>query len=342
MKSLKDYSLKISEQEYHNNPAWSYSVIAKYAKDGFSSISTLHDRTEPTPSMQFGSLLDSMLTKGKATLDEYVVSDTVVPDSVKTVLDKLASLTSEPFCSITSQFMEEVMDYCKFQMNWKYQTRFEKVASYCDYYENLISGKTVVSTEDWNDAKEMYNVIRNDEYLKTIFGTKNTDDIEYLYQTKYVVDYTLDDGNTVKVKFMPDLLKVNHKEKTIQPDDFKTSAMPAYNFKENFLKYHYYLQAELYTDILRYFIQNVATEYKDYTILPYLFTDISRVDKVPVTYVYDPSNGFSFTKNDRTYSYKGWQELLKEIISYEESQAKVPVGIVTDGPNDLMEILNRG
>ena len=191
----------------------------------------------------------------------------------------------------------------------------------------------------------MYKVFRNDEYLKTLFGTKNTKDVEYLYQTKFVVDYTLPSGRQVKVKFMPDLLVVNHAEKTIQPVDLKTSTMPAYDFKENFLKFRYDVQANLYTCGLQILIAQDA-DLKDYTILPYLFTDISRVDMIPVTYVYDPMsdsqvNGLTFCVGERTYSYKGWQTLLDEIITYEESQAKVPNYIKTDEPNDLLSILAR-
>lgn len=121
--------------------------------------------------------------------------------------------------------------------------------------------------------------------------------------------------------------------------------MPAYDFKENFLKYRYDIQANLYTCGLRIVISNDA-DLEDYTVLPYLFTDISRADMIPVTYVYDPMsesqvNGLTFCAGDRTYSYKGWQTLLDEIITYEESQAKVPSYIKTGEPNDLLSILSR-
>lgn len=138
---------------------------------------------------------------------------------------------------------------------------------------------------------------------------------------------------------MPDLLVVNHKEKTIQPVDLKTSSVPAYSFGDNFIKYRYDIQAELYTDTLRKICDE--SEYRDYTILPFLFTDISRSDKVPVTFVYDPSKGFSYTRGDKTYRYKGWKELLSEILYYEESNAIVPNYITTEGPNDLIEVLSK-
>ena len=341
MKSLKDYSLNLSEQEYHDYPAWSYSVIAKYAKDGFSALSTLHDKTAPTPSMEFGSLFDSILTKGRATLDEYVVDDTTCPPAEKNVFDTLiAKGHHEPFREVFTRDLVNTMEECGFYKTLKESTRLEKLEKASAYYENRRSGKKVVSSADWEDAIEMARIFRCDDYLKDLFGTKNTDDVEYIYQAQFLVNEVVE-GEDVVVKFMPDLLVVNHKEKTIQPVDLKTSAMPAYDFASNFIKYRYDIQAEGYTEWLKTLIRQDAKEYGDYVVLPYLFTDISRTDKVPVTYKYDPEFGFSYTKGDRMFSYKGWRELLGEILVYEANHAKVPNYIRTDGPNDLREILNK-
>lgn len=121
---------------------------------------------------------------------------------------------------------------------------------------------------------------------------------------------------------MFDLLVVNHKEKTIQPVDLKTSSMPAYDFPEHFVKMRYDIQAQLYTHVLQ---KVIARDYylNGYTILPFLFTDISRTDKVPVTYEIDLSGSFSFSKGDKVYQYKGWEELLAEILVYEANDTKV-------------------
>jgi len=108
-----------------------------------------------------------------------------------------------------------------------------------------------------------------------------------------------------------------------------------------YMEYIMDIQASGYSEWLRNLITNQATEYADYVILPYLFTDISRVDKTPVTYEYDPTFEFSYTCGDKTYSYKGWRELLGEILTYEANNAKVPNYIKTDGPNDLREVLNN-
>lgn len=340
MKSLKDYSLNLSDSDYHSFPAWSYSVIAKYAKDGFGALATLHEKSESTPSMDFGSLFDSIMTKGKKTLEEYTVVDVSVPDAEKKVLDTLATSYSCPFSDISVDAVLSATEATGYYPRWKAETKYEHVSAYSKYFDIIRSGKKLVSEDDWNDAMEMYKAFRDNEYLNKIFGTKNTKDIEYIYQSQFVVKWVIE-GEEVSIKIMPDLLVVNHSDKTIQPVDLKTSAMPAYAFSDNFIKFRYDIQAELYTDVLNKLIYTTATEYSNYTILPYLFTDISRTDKIPVTYMYDPTQGLSFNRGDKTYQYKGWKELLAEILVYEANNAKVPNYITTDGPNDLINILSR-
>ncbi len=347
MKSLKDYSLKLADQDYHDYPAWSYSKIAKYAKTGFAAIATLDEKQKPTAAMTFGSLFDCMLTQGsKATKSKYAVFDRTVPDAERRVLDTLVSTCTAPcFETLTSKEITTATETCQYYPNWGYDAKYRHLVEYADYYLVRRSGKTIVTEDEWSDAFSMMTIFRNDSYLKTLFGTKSSDTVEYIYQAQYVVDYTLPSGQTIPVKIMPDLIKVDHEAKTIQLVDLKTSGDPAWNFKENFVRLAYYIQAKLYSDVMR-IVMDKDEDYKSYTILPYLFTDISRTDKVPVTYVYDQTDpsqfdGFTFSVGERTYSYKGWQTLLCEILDYQARQATVPSYIRTDGPNDLLDILGR-
>lgn len=341
MKSLKEYSLNLKEEDYHAYPAWSYSTIARYAKDGFSAMATLHDSFSPTPAMEFGSLFDSMVTKGKKTLEEYIVDDTACPPAEKNVFDYLlAAGHREPFVELQPSDISIAMDECAFYPKYKYETKVEKLTKAFKYYETRRVGKKIVSRQDWNDAIEMLAAFRENEVTGKLFKTENTEDMEYIYQAQFLEEYSFDFGKEVPVKIMPDLLVVNHKEKTIQPVDLKTSAVPAFSFSENFVKYRYDLQAGCYTDILRLVISK-DPDYKDYTVLPFIFADISRTDKVPVTYVYNPDNGFSYTKGDKTYHYKSWDQLLEEIIDYEEADAVVPSYISLSQPNDIIDILSR-
>ena len=345
MESLKDYSLNISEDEYHAYPAWSHSLIARYAREGFSSIATLHDKFTPNAAMEFGSLFDSIMTRGRQTLEDYYVMDISVPEAERKALDYISTCTTMPWASLDPQFIYDRCQECGYQSKWGVKAKYEHLNPFAEYYNVKKSGKKIVSQKDWDDAMEMARVFRNDEYLSGIFGTKNTKDVEYLYQLQFCQDVVLASGRTVKVKCMPDLLVVNHKDKTIQPVDLKTSTNPGWSFDENFIRMRYDIEASLYSDLIALTIDK-SQKYREYTILDYLFTDISRTDKVPVTIWYPQNdesqrNGLSFTKNDKTYQYKSWMALLDEILDYEETEAKVPSYIKLDGPNNILELLSR-
>lgn len=345
MKSLKDYSLNLDESTYHSYDAWSYSKIAKYAKDGFSAIANMDKPTSPTPSMEFGSLFDAMITRAEEVTSLYQIVDDDVPPSEKAVIEYLARANeAKTLSEISDVQLQTAFELCKYHTNWKFDTCKQKLLNYQDYYRILKSGKKLISKEDWDDAYEMYHAFQYSPYLNDLFGKRSTDKVEYLYQTQYAVPYTLPSGKTVRVKIMPDLIKVNHEDKTIQLVDLKTSSDPAWNFQDNFIKFAYYIQAKLYSDVIE-IIKDRDADLQEYYILPYLFTDISRTDKIPVTYTYDQNaesqrNGFSFSKGDKVYSYKSWQTLLDEILSYKEIDAKVPAHIKLEEANNLLDILN--
>lgn len=343
MISLKNFTSEMSESEYHSNPAWSYSQIARYAREGFSAITNIHNPITATAAMEFGSLLDAMLTQPDKVNDMYVVLETTPPPAEKAAIDSLITLTSfNKFEDIPEQAFEAAT--ATYQPRWGLDTKIKKLAQYKDYYEIRRSGKKIVSREDWNDAVEMTYIIHNDVYLKDIFGQGIKNGVEYLYQMKIFFNVLVEiDGDeyVVNMKAMPDLVVVNHNDKTIQPIDLKTSSLPAYNFPDSFIKFRYDIQASIYTCALMR-LRDVDTSYVDYKILPYLFVDISREDKVPLVFNYDPLDGDQILGlSYGEYHYKHWTELLAEIIKYENESAKVPSYLSLDKPNDIVEILNR-
>ena len=83
MKSLYDISLKITEEEYRADPALSYSTLAKYERSGFNNLESLFDKIE-TPSLTFGSSVDSIITGGQEEFDSrFIVAEfPPTPDSI--------------------------------------------------------------------------------------------------------------------------------------------------------------------------------------------------------------------------------------------------------------------
>jgi len=345
MKSLKEYSLNLSEKDYHAYPAWSYSMIARYAREGFGAIATLHEPVEQTDSMRFGSLFDCMLTHGMDVDKEFVVG-IKVPDAERKVLDTLIQISdARYYIEVTDNELAKAIEMTGYQSRWKFDTQKAHIDPFAEYYNEAKSGKTIVTQEEWSDAFEMLKAVKTDEYLSKHFKKDIEDNVEYIYQAQFKTEYSPFGGkDTVEIKIMPDMLEVNHTEKTIQPWDVKTSSVPAYDFAQHFVKFRYDIQASLYSDVLQAVINKIP-EYQDYKILPYLFMDISRTDKVPVTYEYNPwsetqDGGLSFESNGRTIKYKGYRQLLEEIIEYETTMTKVPKYVTTTAPNDLVALLN--
>ena len=90
MKSLKEISWDVSEETYRQDPALSYSTLAKYERGGgFNSIPTLFDRVE-SPSLLFGSIVDSIITGGMKEFDDrFFVADVDCPEAVIKIVSSL-------------------------------------------------------------------------------------------------------------------------------------------------------------------------------------------------------------------------------------------------------------
>lgn len=338
------YYRNMAEADYHNNPAWSYSTIAKYARGGFKALETLHDAVEPTPEMKFGSLFDCIMTKGlDAVKKEYAVFYGIYPaPAIKTAIEKMFNSYDYLWDEITDEAKISVLNSLDYQNRWKPETRIASFDTGKEYYEFLdkTRGKTIVSEEDWDDAFEMRNAMYANPYIASIFG-KSNDDIEYIYQAKFMLPLLINGNVKADIKFMPDLIIINHTKGQIIPVDLKTSHMPAYEFPEHWLKMRYDIQAGLYTDGLQAVVDNILDlDDESYRIMPYLFVDISRTDKIPLAFMYDPkaNNGHLQFKN---YSYKNWKELLIEIFNYEVNELRVPSYINEYKSNDILKLLNH-
>ena len=355
MLSLSKIAVKnLTEEQYHDMNAYSYSIIRKYATGGFKTLKTLFDKVTPTPEMKFGTLVDCMVTAGMGeAARQYDIMDVVPTDAKKSVLDYL--LSKENVVNMNNCKLEDVQDMLitaadelGYQKRWGVDAKLKSFlgdAACTEYFSKMKSGKTIVSAEDWTDAMAMTKALHNHPYLKDIFGEGNKDGIEYLYQAKFIADILINDDQIIHVKIMPDLLVVNHNKKYIIPVDLKTSSMPAYDFADHWQKMRYDLQASMYTEVLNLNLLD-SEEFADYKIGKYLFVDISREDKIPVSFIYDPRDadqltGLCIPKGDSQLKYRGWKQLLSEIVYYLDNNAVVPNYIDPIEPNDIINLLAR-
>ena len=178
MKSLRELSLNLPEDIYHADPAWSYSKIARYAKDGFKAIATIHDKIEPTPSMEFGSIVDTLVTRPEDFDKEYIVDESTVSPAEKSVFDKLLEKFHIPYDALSTADILNAAQECNYYPKYKDDTKLARLADASHYYDVRRTGKKPITQQDFEDAYQMADAIYHHNTLKKYFHHKETDDIE--------------------------------------------------------------------------------------------------------------------------------------------------------------------
>ena len=240
MKSLSDISLNITEDEYRADPALSYSTLAKYEREGFNNLDKLFDRLE-TPSLTFGSAVDSIITGGQEEFDErFMVAEfPSIPDSIVTIVKELfqwCHSTNRTLESIEDDFVIKIASKYNYQNNWKPETRAKVIKEKGSEYYNLmyIAGdRTILDTNTYQDVCNAVRALKESKSTQFYFAEDNPfePDIERFYQLKFKGEF-----NGVKYRNMADLIIVNHKEKWVKPVDLKTSSHTEWDFYKSFLQ----------------------------------------------------------------------------------------------------------
>ena len=240
--SFADLSWKVSEPEYRQDPALSYSLIAKYERDGFQHLNTLFDRVE-SPSLTFGSCVDTLLTEGeKAFSDRFFIGDIpAMKPSVEPIVKEIYNQFHNAYTDINSipdASLAPIISQFGYQPNWKPETRCKVIRQEgAAYYQTMFMAgdKEIVSQDIYNKVFACVSELKNSDQTKKYFCEDNPfDDIEHLYQLKFKGDI---DG--VPYRCMADLIIVDYKNKKVIPCDLKTSAHREYLFPESFIKWRY-------------------------------------------------------------------------------------------------------
>lgn len=339
MKSLKDISWNVTEEEYRADPAISYSTLARYEREGFNNLAHLYDKVE-SPSLTFGSIVDCLITGSAEELEErFLVADFPnIPDSQIAVLKKLfknleGSHRSLPLEKIPDNAILTATLNCQFQQNWKPETRVriikENGSEYWDLL-NLAGEKTVVSQKVYDDAVACAEVLRNSEATRKYFEPDNPFDnsVEHFYQLKFKGEY-----EGIPVRCMMDLVIVLHGNKMIIPVDLKTSYKNTWDFPKSFKEWRYYHQAGLYHYILE---QNIRKDeyFKDFKIAPYRFVVVSNNCRIPLVWEFDQTTSVAdIHLGEETF--RNWRSILPELNHYLKYSPQVPIGIDIYGKNKI-------
>lgn len=289
MNKLK-LGLDISESEYRDINLPSYSYLADLAKSevlspGGALEKILYGVRDPNigdlDGVLIGSIVDSNLTEGKDPFNLIVTNKKPGGKMLSIIrgIVKNKHLMPNP-TDILSPLNDVAFEQICAAMKYKktYNQRVEGVRNYEEYIEALdkYQDPFIVSKFIYNTAKRTEKVLR-EEYPFVI----NPQDfnLEKYSQIKLKGTY-----NGQECKGMLDMVFINHSKKMIVPFDLKTGYAKHTDFLVKcYLGWYYYLQAALYSRLLKQEIDK-HPELKDYKVLPFQFMYCGRSDFQPLLY----------------------------------------------------------
>lgn len=342
-KSLADISWQVDEPLYRQDPALSYSTLAKYEREGFEHLDTLFDRVE-SPSLLFGSCVDTLITDGeKAFADQYFISDIPkMKPSVEPIVKKVYETFHNAYTNINdildSDLMPIISEF-EYQPKWRPETRCKSVREEgAAYYQTMFmaGSKTIVPQETYNKVFACVRALKDSLQTKKYFMPNDPfSNIERLYQLKFKGSL-----GGVEYRCMADLIAVNHEDKVVYPCDLKTSSHREYNFPESFLQWRYDIQARLYWRLIRQAMDN-DDYFKDFTLAYYRFIVVNNIDN-PVPLVWE----FGHTKDKGEIQIGNKRlrdpEVIGEELSfYLENRPVTPVEVCLEGINSIEHWLDN-
>ena len=346
-KSLSNISWNVSEETYRADPALSYSTLAKFERGGFNELGKLYDKVE-SPSLTFGSAVDSLITGGEAEFNErFIVAEfPSISDNLIQIARTLHARYGDLYRSvdlIPDNVLAGIGKECDFYANDKYANyRVKLIKESCGEYYNLLflsTGKTILDTLTYSDVIRAVEALKVSENTREYFNGNDpfTPEIEMLYQLKFKA--TL---NGIDYRCMFDGLKVDHINKTIQPIDLKTSFKKEWDFYKSFIEWNYQIQNRLYYRIL---LDNIKRDeyFKDFKILPYKDIVVNRYSLTPLVWDCDFTfavGSLAFGANNQIIM-RDPEVIGKELHHYLTNSPRVPIGVYVNKGNDLRTWMNK-
>ena len=240
--SFRNISWDVTEDIYRADPALSYSTLSKYERSGFNDLATLFDRID-TPSLTFGSAVDSIITGGRKEFDErFIVADfpALAPTFLQIVKQLFANYSKEydKLDDIPDKDIIDLTEVVKFYPNWRAQTRAKAIKEQGGQFYRLLylaKDKTVLDSQMYQDVLNTVDALKTSEATKWYFQEDSPfENIERLYQLKFKASL-----NGIDYRCMADLIIVDHDAKVVQPVDLKTSSKKEWDFYKSFIDWRY-------------------------------------------------------------------------------------------------------
>lgn len=322
---------QLFKQDIEIQDALSYSRLSDFDRNG--PIALIKRSKVEGIGVKIGSITDDLLIPAKDFVfkDNYIVCDFEKPTAT---LGKLVDIILENYTEVPSK--EKVLEICKTNDFWKRSKDETIIANFdtkdfWDYLDIYIQGttKAIISSSEYNKGLDLSNDIKTSEFTRHLFE----DDLETINQYKFKFKYV-----GIILRGIIDMVKIDHKNKTIRFIDLKTGKDDALAFLNSFIKYRYYLQEAVYTKAFKTICKELNL--KDYNLLPFQFLYIGRSERIPLLYTVSNKwhkaalNGFNIGK----YKYKGLDELLEDVKwHYLNNEFEVPKRIYEQNGNIILE-----
>lgn len=334
-KEISEISWQVPEKVYREDPAISYSTISTYETLGFNGLDHIFDKKEST-SLVLGSCVDSIITGGMEEFNNrFSVIDVSITDGGMDVVNQLLSMKL-PYAEfdqipemVVSNAAKEVGFWKADKWDKKRYGEVLKTGNIGDFYNaSYNSDKTMVTTKMYEDVQACVKVLRESTSTANYFAEDDIfSPIKRYYQLKFKAKF---DG--VTYRNMADELIVDYEHKIVYPVDLKTSSTPEWDFEESFIKWHYYIQAVLYWNIIR---ANMDADpyFKDFELRNYRFIVVNPRTLTPLVWEFPLTKVVGTFVDDNGTEWRSPFELGKELKQYLDLRPAVPNGIVKDGIN---------
>lgn len=273
------FNESFTDEEYKASKCLSYSIIKDVPDNPEVLITPREEKKEEW--FTFGTVVDMLLTESAADIDERIVVNDVIPsDQYKKISDYIIENNLD-IDNLTDLQIEEVYVNSGSAVNWKTETKKQKMLENCKSYVDLLTknkDKLIITTEMFNEATKVAMVFTTHKWTRNLFapGLEQVHrNFEILYQFK--IKYAYKD---LLCKSKIDILFIDHNKKVIMPIDVKTGTDTWRQFVRSAIyKYRYCYQAVLYKEGLKSFVNKIK-EFKDYEIDDFRFVYVNRLKPI--------------------------------------------------------------
>lgn len=283
---------------------------------------------EKLPSKAIAVIIKSYYNAlNKANEELRSIADTIPVETIYYPMD-LSNADLLLNCANSYCYKDGDEEKCGWNTGWKDETRVRSLQEKGeDYFKSLVkaNSRKIISHEMNLQAIDLVKILRTDPEVMDFFVESEGNKL--MFQLEIFITYPLLETNKeLPLKGALDIVRFNHKDKTAQIIDFKSS-YSAFGFINSIKQFGYCDQLSYYDFLLRnWLIESCEGDFCDYKMLPPLNIVIDIVDKIPYVYEYDWRDIALAADGNREFLYnlfqthdhnvkikKGWRRLLDEI-----------------------------